>query len=213
MWHALLSHLLTSTPQRIKGAIDRTIAEEQARQKTFAQKDDQPTGSASRRSGSISRTSSTAKASQAGSRKPRAKRPSEDLSKDANGDGGANPDPAVFEAAFVIDDDDVPPTSTSTPAPSEKEELKEEGTSSDKASDQDGKKPPNDGPNENGESTGGDSAKAGQPADGDKPVAAAPELPPDVRQKLKKLEKLEKTYPGKSASVNHTGATRHGPAP
>ncbi|XWW94511.1 hypothetical protein V2A60_002454 [Cordyceps javanica] len=84
--------------QRIRGAIDRTIAEEQARQRG----DDAP----------ISRSASNS--SRQGPNAARRSRPS-----NGNTDGvetPPNPDPAVFEAAFVIDDSDEP-SRAGTPKP------------------------------------------------------------------------------------------------
>lgn len=178
--------------QRIKGAIDRTIAEEQARQKTYLS--EQPAAGQARQSSAVSRSNSGA--SSAGKR-PRQKKTAQDAYKDADA-GAANPDPAVFEAAFVIDDDE--PSRTATPLPPSEEKNGEnqekedsaEGEKNDASSGNTGK---------DSEKTGGDD---GQKPDGDKPVpqskppaaAASTELSPDVRAKLRKLEKLEATYPG-----------------
>jgi hypothetical protein len=86
--------------QRFKSAIDRTIAEEQARSQTAAQ------------SRSPSRTRSTSSRKGDGTPAQRAK-----ARKQAADAGDApNPDPAVFEAAFVIDDESEPSRAT-TPMP------------------------------------------------------------------------------------------------
>lgn len=177
--------------QRIKGAIDRTIAEEQARQKTYLS--DQPAAGQAKQSPAVSRSNSSTSAA---GKRPRQKKAVQDASKEADA-AAANPDPAVFEAAFVIDDDE--PSRTGTPLPPSEEhngESQEEGNhdgeKGDTSSGNAGKDP---------EKTGGDD---GDDPDGDKPepppkysaAPASPELSPDVRAKLRKLEKLEATYPG-----------------
>jgi hypothetical protein len=138
-------------------------------------------------------------------RKPRQKKPGEDMSRDGglNGDGGvANPDPAVFEAAFVIDDNDDTMTPALTPPPQASTEKKE-AAQQNRDSTQDASKATDSEPQETSEP-----AKKGEPKKdaGDKPTTAeqsanapatAPaELPLEVRGRLRKLEKLEKTYPG-----------------
>lgn len=172
--------------QRLKGAIDRTIAEEQARQRA-GQQAPAPGATAPRRS----RSSSTA-GTQSSARRPRpTKKASEDLSsRDANGDGAPNPDPAVFEAAFVIDDmdDSAAPSRVATPALADKD-AKAGNSGNDTA------QPAADAP-VNGTT---ETPAGGGNGDASNTVAAAPttsELPPEVRARLRKLEKLEKTYPG-----------------
>ncbi len=175
--------------QRLKGAIDRTIAEEQARQRTT-----QPASATTTAAPRRSRSSSTA-GTQSPARRPRpTKKASEDLtSRDANADG-ANPDPAVFEAAFVIDDadDSAAPSRVATPALADMSSKEAKAGESAKDTPPAADAPTNgtaDAPasGENGEVTG---------------AAAAPgtpstfELPPEVRARLRKLDKLEKTYPG-----------------
>lgn len=176
--------------QRLKGSLDRVIAEEQARQK--AANDQAGAGSSTgspRQSSSVSRSNSAASAA----RKPRPKKQSQDVSK--NDDGAANLDPAVFEAAFVIDDDE--PSRANTPKPPADDQTPQNGDEKDTA--------PASG--EAGPATGaGDTAQPGKDAearprdDEHKPVPPPKhetnELPPDVRTKLRKLEKLEATYPG-----------------
>lgn len=163
--------------QRIKGSIDRVIAEEQARQKTVNEQADP-----ARRSSSISRSNSGASSA----RKPRPKKQGQDALK--NDDGAANPDPAVFEAAFVIDDDE--PSRATTPRPPTEEKAPQNGDSSDKADTGagNGKETENNGGDE-------DQSEADRPVPPPKPVAA-PELSPELRARLRKLEKLEATYPG-----------------
>lgn len=171
--------------QRIKGAIDRTIAEEQARQIAA------DAAASPRASSSVSRSASSASTA----RKPRPKKPSQDVGKDAD-NGAANTDPAVFEAAFVIDDEE--PSRSGTPQPStasekspvdgESKNVAEDGEKGDTGSGNTTKDPEKNGDNE------------GRNSEGDKPVpppkTTAADLPPDIRAKLRKLDKLEKTYPG-----------------
>lgn len=176
--------------QRIKGAIDRTIAEEQARQKALSDQAAAGGGGAAsghtRQSSSVSRSNSSASTQ---ARKPRQKKAAQDASKEVEG-GATNPDPAVFEAAFVIDDDEPSRSSTPLPPSEQKEKRPQNGDSK-------GDGDPITGEDKDSEKKGTD----GQTLEGDKPVpppkpAATPELPPDVRAKLRKLEKLEATYPG-----------------
>lgn len=175
---------------RIKSAIDKTIEQEQARQKALS---DQPGAAHTRQSSSVSRSNSAASGA---SKRPRQQKKSgQDASKDKDGEASAvNPDPAVFEAAFVIDDEE--PSRTATPAPtsnekksSEHEESKGGGTQGDTEAESTGKDP---------EKNGGDDTT--KKPDSSKPLptpkTAATELPPDVRARLRKLEKLEGTYPG-----------------
>jgi hypothetical protein len=160
--------------QRIKGAIDRTIAEEQARMKALS---DQPSTSASaRRSGSSGKNESPA-------RRSRVKKVVQESSRDSS-DGLLNPDPAVFEAAFVLDDSEDP-SRTATPRLPDQDEVKEngEGNASKVSGAEDSVLPAAETTDE-----GVSQAKKPDP----------PELPPEVRAKLRKLEKLESTYPGTS---------------
>lgn len=170
--------------QRIKGAIDRTIAEEQARQLA--------TDAASpRTSTSVSRSTSATPTA----RKPRLKKPSQDIGRDADA-AATNTDPAVFEAAFVIDDEE--PSRSATPQPpSAIEKNSDNGDSNDSTAH-----------GEKGDTAAGNTAKdsekngddEGRKSEGDKPVpppkTTAADLPPDIRARLRKLDKLEKTYPG-----------------
>jgi len=172
--------------QRLKGAIDRTIAEEQARQRA-GQPAPTPGTTAPRRS----RSSSTA-GTQSPARRPRpTKKASEDLTaRDANGDGAPNPDPAVFEAAFVIDDmdDSAAPSRVATPALADKEPK---AGSSGKDTTQPAADAPVNGATETSASGGNGDANSTAAT-----TPASFELPPEVRARLRKLEKLEKTYPG-----------------
>jgi hypothetical protein len=105
-----------------------------------------------------------------------------------------NPDPAVFEAAFVLDDDDPDnPSRSATPKPAVasdkgKKESTDDAVSEKKASAQD----------QNGDvnkTTG--TGSTDKPSESAATTPAPPELPSQVKTKLKKLEKLEATYPGK----------------
>lgn len=180
---------MKSPVQRIKGAIDRSIAEEQARQKALSATKD---GESSTSSRTVSRSSSTRGAASP-SKRPRAKKPS--TSKDANGDGAANPDPAVFEAAFAIDDTDEG-TPSATPKPEEADKSLEES--------KDAAAPEKQAPDSGKDSSDGQANGVADKPDAAKPPpresksqpAASAEVTPEIRTKLKKLDKLEKTYSG-----------------
>ena len=151
--------------QRLKGAIDSRIAEEQARAKA----------SGSPATPGLGRSSSQ-RNSDSPARRPRTR--SKVTSVD-NGERGI--DPAEFEAAFVIEDEDgtpgstTPATRTGTPKPGEKMEG---GESS----------PP--GASEGGMTVGGTPDRRTSPAT----TAQLTDLPADVRAKLRKLDKLEAKY-------------------
>ncbi|KAH9226880.1 hypothetical protein K456DRAFT_1092089 [Colletotrichum gloeosporioides 23] len=169
--------------QRIKGAIDRTIAEEQARQ-------EQARKALGPDSGTPRRSDSTSRGNQSPARRPRPKKNvSQDNTKD--GDSPSNPDPAVFEAAFVLDDSEEP-SRAGTPKPPTMEDKTDE------------KKEKVEEAGQNG-----DEKKEGDAGAATAAPAAAPELSPEVRTKLRKLEKLEKTYPEllRSYRIAHGRAT------
>ncbi len=86
--------------ERIKGAIDSRIAEEQARAKA---------ASSSSRSSSDIRRSSAAR-TESPSKKPRPKTKIQD-------DGTRGPDPSEFENAFIIGDESEDVSRVGTPAP------------------------------------------------------------------------------------------------
>ncbi|KAG6224598.1 hypothetical protein E4U34_000197 [Claviceps purpurea] len=185
--------------QRLRGAIDRTIAEEQARLKSG----DSATPS---RSGSTSSRKSDANAA---GRRPRAKKPSTDITDN----GAPNPDPAVFEAAFVIDDSDEP-SRTGTPAPPpppEKDTPEGLGTSSTITKNgraQDGASQ-DVGNSEKETGSGKSPATDGATTNTSAQAANNTELSPEIKQRLRKLEKLEATYPEllRSYRVAHKRAT------
>lgn len=168
-----------------------------------------PGNAASRRS-----RSSSGAGTQSPARRPRpTKKASEDLTaKDANGDGPTNPDPAVFEAAFVIDDTDETATSTRAATPLSVDKEGKTGDSGKDAGKVAGDAPGNGAadptPNaDNGEADRPDTEQTARVSRG--ASAASSELPPEVRARLRKLDKLEKTYPG---SYHHS-APSLGPSP
>lgn len=185
--------------QRLKGSLDRVIAEEQARQKAANEQAGAGSNSGSpRQSSSVSRSNSAASAA----RKPRPKKQSQDVSK--QDDGAANLDPAVFEAAFVIDDDE--PSRANTPKPPSDEQAPQNGDGKDggPASDEAGASAKAEGnaqPAKDGEARAKDDEQKPVPP----PKNDTSELPPDVRTKLRKLEKLEATYPGWLAHFSMRG--------
>lgn len=155
--------------QRIRGAIE-TIAEEQAKH--------------------LKATESAA----ASSKPSKAKNTTFDAS-----EATANPDPAVFEAAFVLDDSDEPSrTATPKPALPEKDtkgtgKMSGDKTNSEKeVSEKDGAVA-----DDSTKPVGKDDASPEPPKKDTGSSKPAAELSPEVRQRLRKLEKLEATYPGK----------------
>jgi len=173
---------MASPLQRIKGAIDRTIAEEQARQKAHAAQNNAATPDR------WSRTDS----SRAAARGPRTEKPTIDTSKDAPGETVPTPDPATFEASFAIEDEDDEPSAAveaengdggadaakPTAPPQEQEEMK-------------GQKPAADS---NGAESGAQVTMEPKNVNGGDAPPPPVELPPDVQVRLKKLDKLEKVY-------------------
>lgn len=95
------------------------------------------------------------------------------------GDAALNPDPAIFEAAFVIDDgDESSRAGTPKPVPPEKDAPNGEAAGQAEAA----QKP----------NPSGDGHAAGEGAT----HTTKPVLTLELKQKLRKLEKLEATYPG-----------------
>jgi hypothetical protein len=150
--------------QRLKGAIDSRIAEEQARQRSTQSS---PSRSNSTVIRSTSRTASPAV-------RP-GRRPLEHKGLDAASKGL---DPAEFDGALVAEEEDAPSADGTPKAVQTKN---------------------GEGPSE--AETGETSAAADDtqsPNKGKEHQLAEPqELPPDVRVKLLKLEKLESRYPGR----------------
>jgi hypothetical protein len=152
--------------QRLRGAIDARIAEEQARQKAT-----QPT--------TPSRSSSTARRSNS-----RNLSPSKRTARSKDGDSskaapaGTGPDPSEFDPEFVIGEEDDQPSRAGTPRPKEKaqpaEDVAENGENGE------GKKEEEEGPTAEVE------VKPEQP----------PELPRDIQLRLRRLDKLDPKYTG-----------------
>jgi len=95
-------------------------------------------------------------------------------------DGAKGPDPSVFEGAFVIEDDSEEPSRSGTPAIPE---MKPEVT---------GEKWPM------AETTGvNDGEVVNEKAEILPKPSTTTDLPPDVRSKLRKLDKLEARYQGR----------------
>lgn len=179
--------------QRIKGAIDRTIAEEQARQKSLAEGVTPGSGRRNDSSATVKRL--------------RANKPSVDVS------DAANPDPAVFEAAFVIDDSDDmsraasprPPLPMKDVAAAREVSGEGEGEGEGRSVEENAK-----GSDEKGSRNEGHNGSPDREvADSSAPAATGPGLPPEIRQRLRKLDKLEATYPEllRSYRVAHKRAT------
>ena len=153
--------------QRIRGAIDSTIAQEQARQRQAQ--------------ASPSRSNSNARRADSRAISP-AKRTSRQGTKDRqDGDHSAKgPDPAEFESGFAIDDED---SRRSGPAKSQVNQHGSTKTMQETASQQ------------SGQETDETTTSAGE-------ASASPDLPADVRDKLRKLEKYESRYHGIHRTAN-----------
>jgi hypothetical protein len=98
----------------------------------------------------------------------------------------------VFEAAFVIDDSDEP-SRTGTPKPPVPE--KDAPSQNEAATTNDGDKPGDRNVSKDGTADNSNEKPAGNTA-GEKSSAQSQAVPPEIKQKLRKLEKLEATYPG-----------------
>lgn len=123
---------------------------------------------------SVSRTNST--------NSPAKRKPRKSNQDTLSPDGIANPDPAVFEAAFVLDDEDAdPPLATTNVQTTPSDNAAKEGTVLDEKQNGDAK-------------TQADAARDEKSKDA---LSSSPaELPSHIKAKLRKLEKLESTYPG-----------------
>ncbi|KAI0487744.1 GRIP domain-containing protein [Xylaria cf. heliscus] len=141
---------------RLKDALDRTIAEEQARLRPFAEQ--------RAASPSINVNDATTAS------------PSTDPTKKPGQGASTHPDPAVFEAAFRPEDDADSASHAAASPKSSLSSLTMKGSVSDATTEK-------------------DSSAQGQDGDSNKTAGAdasqTPELPPQVRLKLKRLEKLE----------------------
>ncbi|KAI0190369.1 hypothetical protein EV127DRAFT_89890 [Xylaria flabelliformis] len=140
---------------RIKDALDRTIAEEQARHRTLAEQ----------------RTANTSTNDAVAS-------PSTDSAKKPGQGGTAHPDPAVFEAAIRQEDDSDSASRSATPNPSVPGDNTK-GAANNAISEK----------NSSAQIKDGDTSKQAS-AD----ASQSPDLPPQVKSKLKRLEKLESNY-------------------
>jgi hypothetical protein len=197
--------------QRLRGAIDARIAEEQARQKAAQEALSRSSSTRRNVTGTPTRTGSRA-------RRESSHNNSTSTSVSATTTPPRGPDPTEFEPEFVIDDDDdgVSSSGVSTPRVEKaRSNAGETTTSSDVDQRSDG------GPGDtiaNGQSTsvtGGDSTSSqmGTESVGDKKVSTATtapkadteaktapstisELPADVRVRLRRLDKLELKYQG-----------------
>ena len=156
--------------QRLKGAIDSRIAEEQARQRVSQS--------------SPSRSNSGARRPPSRSSSPAVRAARNRQAESKGGDPAQKgPDPKEFEPDFVIDDEDLPSRSvTPRPGQTKNGEVKSVETTAEQAPAGDGGQQPKE------EKESGETSPA---------TATAPELPTDVRVKLRKLEKLEARYQGK----------------
>lgn len=112
----------------------------------------------------------------------------------------------MFEAAFVIDDSDEPSrTGTPKPNPSEKDTG---GDEPNKVDSMNGEKAAEKGETKN-DKTGAeadkgsqdDPSKEKQSVDPAAPPATS-ELPHEIKQRLRKLDKLEATYPGRQLTFH-----------
>lgn len=160
-------HCAESRVQRLKGAIDSRIAEEQARQRQAAQ---QSQGQHPARSSSLRRSNSNA-LSPAG-RRPR----TPDLSGDKPPVRG--PDPAEFDPDVVVGEDELSRSTTPRP-PNDKDDSAQQQST------------------ENGDAAKGDKEDAEAARDAKSAASTASnELPTEVRVRLRKLEKLEPKYSG-----------------
>ncbi|KAH8660725.1 hypothetical protein BGZ60DRAFT_111950 [Tricladium varicosporioides] len=150
--------------QRLKGAIDSRIAEEQARQKA-AGSSAPPSRSNSTSNNTVRRSSSR---TESPSTKPRRSKP-----KDGDGAQARGPDPSEFENAFVIEDESEEVASEKPAKVEEKESTMAATTDA--------------GASEEAEKEKATEKPAAIPA-------KAAELPADVRTKLRKLELLSSKY-------------------
>lgn len=152
--------------QRIKGALDARIQEEQAKQRASSQ-------------ASRSRSGSTPKRSNSRNLSP-SKRTSKGKEADSPGKAaptGKGPDPSEFDPEFVVGEDDEQPSRSVTPRPTETAEGAETTTVSD----------------DKGKEEEGEEGKAEAAEEKELPK---PEIPPEIKTRLRKLDKLEPKYSG-----------------
>ncbi|MCJ1476995.1 hypothetical protein MMC13_005666 [Lambiella insularis] len=152
--------------QRLKGAIDSRIAEEQARQRNAQQ-------SPSRSASGTKRTTSRSRAASPAVRATRSK-PAESKT---DGVIQKGPDPKDFEPEFLIEDEDIV-NGTEAPKPVE---LRDDGTPATEAT--------TFSVLQNGEHRSDKEKSLEQTG-----IDASQELPTDVQVRLRKLERLESRY-------------------
>ena len=134
--------------------------------------------------GSPSRSNSGAKKPAARTASP-AVRAARNRSVDSKGTDAPSkgPDPSEFEPEFVIEDEEVI-TRATTPQPGQAEKQENLG---------------NDGPTSSHPDT--DAPSTAQKGDDSQAQPASPDLPTEVRVKLRKLERLETRYQGQKIKV------------
>jgi hypothetical protein len=158
---------LTGTSQRIRGAIDARIAEEQAKQRTTPSV---PPRAGAARQRSTSRNLSPSK---------RSAKPKDADSKAAP--TGKGPDPSEFDPEFVIGEEDDQPSRSGTPKPKDKAPAAEAtaGDGSEEKTEPDGQ-----------------AAEGEDKSDKKDDTEKAPEIPAEVKMRLRRLDKLEPKYSG-----------------
>ncbi|KAM7213159.1 Golgin IMH1 [Rhypophila decipiens] len=184
--------------QRLKTTLDRAVANEQQRH-LEAQRT--PASASSQRPGQRSRASSGA-GTHSPARKPRPTKKSVDEGPSSAEGAATNVDPAIFEAAFVIDETDEAPTPArvATPNPGDKKTMAKDADNDEKAAllaDAGKKSTDSQELGEQGTiSQGSTEGSVEQPSrTGSPSTPVTAELSPEIKSRLKKLEKLEKTYP------------------
>jgi hypothetical protein len=120
----------------------------------------------------------------------RAKKPAADSAR-LSGEGPANPDPAVFEAAFALEDSEDT-SRAGTPKPAGEPDAKTKPSDTDS---QERKSTENGTMNPDVEKKSAAPAGSGASATAVGNVAVA-DLPMEVRVKLRKFDRLESTYTG-----------------
>ncbi|KAK5046071.1 hypothetical protein LTR84_008528 [Exophiala bonariae] len=170
--------------QRLKGAIDSRIAEEQARQRQAQLGAQQTTRTPPRRRPQ----------GQNGAVPRRPSRQREQI--DDTAAAGKSPDPSEFEPEFAIgDDDSAVPSRVATPMP----EIKEKDQNAETVKETENEKPATSTTTEEPTEarTSQDVSIEKKPSESSTSQAAPPrpqELPTDVRVRLRKLERMETRY-------------------
>jgi hypothetical protein len=113
-----------------------------------------------------------------------------------DGGDGPNPDPAVFEAAFVIDDSEEPSRAGTPKPPSDNKDAGDDKPAAE-PNDPDGKLPAKgEATNDKAEDAAGEAIGAASKKPDSGTATPISELSPEIKQRLRKLDKLEATYPG-----------------